>query len=71
MRNPDRLDDFYTEFCKIHKKAFPDWRVGQLYLNFLGWVQSKNRDPFFPEEDELLKLFKEYANTNSPWYREN
>lgn len=40
----------------------PDWRVGQFWMNFLGWVQSKkNRDPFFPEEKEMLTYLKEYC----------
>lgn len=72
MRNPERLDDFYETFKAIHKKSFPDWRAGQLWMNFLGWCRSiKKQDPFFSEELEMIKLFKEYANTNSPWYRKN
>ena len=71
VRNPERLDTFYDEFCELHKKAFPDIRVGQLMCNFLGFVSSeKKRDPFFPEEDELLKLFREYCNKYSFLYRE-
>lgn len=70
MRNPNRLDAFYDTMRDIHKKSFPDWRFGQLMSNFLGWVYSeKKRDYFFPEEDEMIKLFKEYANTASPLYR--
>lgn len=62
MRNPNRLDNFYDEMKRVHKKCFPDWRFGQLMSNFLGWVyQEKKRDPFFPEEDEMLRLFKEFS----------
>ena len=40
----------------------PDWRVGQFWMNFLGWVQNvKNRDPFFLEESEMLTYLKEYC----------
>lgn len=64
MRNPNRLDSFYDELKKIHKEVIPDMRFGQLMMNFLGFVNStKKRDPFFPEEDEMLKLFKEYTNS--------
>ena len=64
MRNPERLDSVYLQLCEIHKKSFPDMRFGQLMMNFLGFVNStKKRDPFFPEEDEMLKLFKEYTNS--------
>ena len=41
---------------------FPDWRAGQFWMNFLGWIQSKKkRDPFFPEELEMLTYLKEYC----------
>lgn len=68
MRNPDRLDDFYNKVKDIHKKYFPDWRFGQLMSNFLGWLyQEKNRDCFFPEEDEMLEHLEEYVKKNSQW----
>ena len=70
MRKVERLDKFYDELKEIHKKSFPDMRFGQLMMNFLGFVNStKKRDPFFPEEDEIIELFKEYANANSIWYQ--
>ena len=70
MRKPERLDPFYAELKEIHKHSFPDLRFGQFMLNALGWIQSvKGIDPFFPEEDEILNLIKEYANSNSMWYR--
>lgn len=72
MRNPNRLDKFYDEMKKIHKKSFPDWRFGQLMSNFFGWLYSeKKRDCFFPEEDEMIECLREYANCTSPLYRGN
>lgn len=62
MRDPNRLDKFYEEFCKLHKEKFPDWRFGQLCSNFFGWLYSeKGRDLFHPEEDKMLEYFKEYC----------
>ena len=62
MRNPNRLDEFYQELCKIHKVNFPDWRFGQLCSNFFGWlISEKNRDLFFPEEKEMLEYLHEYV----------
>lgn len=70
MRNPNRLDDFYNELKRIHKKSFPDMRFGQLMSNFFGWLYSeKKRDCFFPEEDEMIEYFKEFANSTSPLNR--
>ncbi len=70
IRKAERLDSFYEELKNIHKKSFPDMRFGQFILNALGWINStKMRDPFFPEENEMLDLIKEYANLNSMWYQ--
>ena len=69
MRDPNRFYNFYSELTEIHKRSFPDWRFGQLMMNFLGWVQSNKCDPFFPEEDRMIEYLKEYANTYSHLYR--
>ena len=72
MRNPDRLDACYDDMKEIHKRSFPDWRFGQLMCNFLGWVYSeKGRDCFFPEEEDMIEYFREFANGESPLYRGN
>lgn len=64
MRDPKRLDTFYSELCKIHKTNFPDWRFGQLCSNFFGWlVYEKKIDLFFPEEKQMLGYFEEYSNS--------
>ncbi len=69
MRDINRFDMFYEEIKKIHKDYFPDWRFGQLYMNFFGWIHSeKNIDPFFPEENRIVELLREYTKNNSPWY---
>ena len=62
IRNPERIDVFTSELNRIWKKYFPDLRFGQFMMNFLGFVQSKkNRDPFFPEESEMLTYLKEFC----------
>lgn len=53
MRDPNRLDAFYAELCKIHKEQFPDWRFGQFISNLI------TRDPFYLEEEDFLKMIKE------------
>ena len=60
MRNINRIDKFCNELAKIWKKSCPDWRFGQLMLNVLGEMSSEGRDPFFPEEDEMIEYFKEF-----------
>lgn len=62
MRNPNRLYNFYRELQEIHITYFPDWRFGQLMSNFFGWLASEMKeDPFFPEEGEMIKHIREYA----------
>jgi hypothetical protein len=63
MRDTNRLDKFYDELKEIHKKNFPDWRFGQLIVNVLAdWQAKTKRDIFFPEEDEVIQIFRDYAN---------
>ena len=61
MRDPNRLNGFYKELCRVHRTYFSDLRFGQFMMNFLGNVASAGRDPFFPEENEMLKLLYKYA----------
>ena len=44
MRNPNRLDNFYEEFKRIHKESLPDWRFGQLCSNFFGWLMANKKN---------------------------
>lgn len=70
IRNSEKLDSFYSQLCEIHKRSFPDMRPGQFLLNALGYINSTlKRDPFFPESDELIELFKQHANSKSMWYQ--
>lgn len=48
MRDPNRLDNFYENFKKIHKENVPDWRFGQLISNFVSWY---GKDIFYLEEN--------------------
>lgn len=62
MRDPKRLDKFYREFNRIHQQYFSDWRFGQLISNFFGWIYSEKKiDIFFPEEDRMIELLREFA----------
>lgn len=56
MRDIERIDNFCNKL-KEYWKEVPDWRFGQLIINVLGTCQ---RDPFFYEEDEMLKIFENY-----------
>lgn len=57
MRDPDRLDRYYAELCKLHKQYCPDWRIAQLFVNFCSWCGV---DPFYFEEERFMKLVHDY-----------
>ena len=59
MRDPKRIKKFCNELANIWETNCPDWRFGQLILNVLGEM-AVTRDPFFPEEDEMIEFFKSF-----------
>lgn len=62
IRDTNRLYNFYNEVTRLHMTYMPDWRVGQFWLNFLSWIQNeKKRDPFFPEESQMLTYLREFC----------
>ena len=71
MRDNNRIPEFTKELERIWMQCYPDWRFGQLMINFLNYVASEyNHDPFFIEETEMLKYLKEYEK-KSIYYKEN
>lgn len=66
MRDPKRIDKFCARLAKAWK-MFPDQRFGQLMCNILGDMQMNGRDPFFPEEDEMIKYIEKWCRANNPY----
>ena len=64
MRDPNRIDKFCNELAAIWKSNAPDWRFGQLMSNFQRWCAVKKIDIFFPEDNEILELFKEFLGVD-------
>ena len=59
QRDPKRIKAFCDQLAEIWESQCPDWRFGQLISNILP------QDPFYVEEEELLKVFKEYFNLDN------
>lgn len=59
-RQTDRIEPFLAKLGEYWRRV-PDWRFGQFMVNFLGQLE---RDPFFYEEDELLKELEKYFSTS-------
>ncbi len=68
MRKEERIDEFLKRFGDCWRKV-PDWRFGQLVMNIFGSMASSGRDPFFPEEDEMITFIENYFNEpgNTPY----
>ena len=60
MRDKKRIYKFIAELVNPFLIKAPDWRFGQMMMNVLGKMQSGGRDPFFPEEDEMIEFFREF-----------
>lgn len=61
MRDPKRLYKFYNELQKIHYEFMPKLSFLQFICGFMRWT---DRDPFFYEEDDILKAFDKWAREN-------
>lgn len=67
MRNPNRIYKYCNELAECWSKV-PDWRFGQLFMNFLSYYvnQTKAVDPFYVEDEVLFQHMKNYFNSLSP-----
>lgn len=65
MRNPDRIQSFCNRLANAWRRV-PDWRFGQLMMNCLGEMSAAGRDPFFPEEDEMINFIEKYVGEVAP-----
>ena len=61
MRNVNRLFNFYSQLSLLHRDI-PDMRFGQLMYSFIRWAEMENKDVFYLEEDEFLKLYTKFIN---------
>lgn len=62
MRDIKRIRKFCNELADIWGENCPQWRFGQLICNVFEQMAAEGRDPFFPEEDEMIKYFRNYFN---------
>jgi len=65
LRDPNRIYKFCGRLAKAWS-MLPDWRFGQLMMNALGEMAHGGRDPFFPEEDEMIEFLEKFCE-GSPY----
>ena len=68
MRDPNRIQKFCNRLAAAWRQC-PDMRFGQLMVVVLGEMASEGRDPFFPEEDEMIRFIEERCRRLSPYAR--
>jgi hypothetical protein len=61
MRNPGRIDKYCDELNRIWHKV-PDWRLGQLMVNFIS--QIKVPLPFYLEDEDFINMLRQYVERN-------
>ena len=69
MRDSHRIQKFCDELAYLWS-IVPDWRFGQLLSNVLGdWQSKAHKDIFFPEDDEMIQIFRDYFKQegNTPY----
>ena len=66
MRDPKRIQVFCNRLARAWE-VVPDWRFGQFMMNVLGEMNYGGRDPFFPEEDEMIAYIENYVATATPF----
>lgn len=65
MRDKKRIRAFCNRLA-VAWEHWPDLRFGQLMINVFG---SMKRDPFFPEDEEMIRTIEEWVDTHNPYYR--
>lgn len=62
MRNEGRIMPLMMQAGRLWQYHCPDWRFMQLMSNFALWYGA---DPFYMEDDEFIKKFREFLEKNS------
>lgn len=58
LKDPKRLDKFYKKLKDLHKRTVPDWRFGQLMVNFIQSYGDMNTMFYWNEDDFIMRLTK-------------
>lgn len=59
MRDSNRIYQFCNQLSTAWARV-PDWRFGQFMWNIISYCQSKGKDAFFLEEDEMMEMIEKY-----------
>lgn len=57
MRDPNRIYTICNRLAAVWQKEVPDWRLTQLFVNFMSSMRS---DCFYMEDDEFIERLEEF-----------
>ena len=58
MRDINRISMLCNAIACQWINYFPDWRFGQLIVNFLSWL---GKDPFYMEDEDFYEKFTQFV----------
>ena len=57
MRDPNRVYAICTRLAQAWEKNVPDWRLTQLFVNFMSHMRS---DCFYMEDEDFITRLEEF-----------
>ena len=70
MRDINRINSFCNRLALAWKNV-PDYRFGQFMCVVLGeYAYQTKKDPFFPEEEEMISFIEKWTREHSIYNQE-
>ena len=70
VRDPRRINMFCNRLAAAWSTV-PDFRFGQLMVNIFSEMQAKHHDPFYPEEEEMIKQIELWCQRYAGQFTQN
>lgn len=64
MRDPKRIRKFCNRLATAWELV-PDLRFGQLLFNIFGQIKNEGKDPFYLEDDSMIKRIEQYIENHT------
>ena len=64
MRDPKRIRKFCNRLAAAWELV-PDLRFGQLLFNIFVQIKNEGKDPFYLEDDSMIKRIEQYIENHT------
>lgn len=64
MRDPKRIRKFCNRLATAWELV-PDLRFGQLLFNIFIQIKNEGKDPFYLEDDSMIKRIEQYIENHT------